>query len=148
MISLPVEVAAALSGLGAAEILTVGQFTRTMGVAYQLTGDIADVAADCERGVMNGILVLAICPADPQHADSLSQALTRVTQQGAAIHDETALLASLRSAAEAARGWHDRLLANAMQKLSAHPLRPALLTAAAAIGSPATTLPQVSHHAA
>ena len=148
MFSLPVEAAATLGGLDASEIHTAGQFARTMGAAYQLTDDIADVAADWKRGALNGVLVLAICSADPQPADSLRQDLTHVMQQGVAIHDETALLASLRPAAEAARTWRDRLLAEATQKLDAHPLRQVLLTAAAAIASPTLALPQASHHAA
>jgi len=133
MIALPVEAAAMLGGLGADDVLRARQFACAMGVAYQITDDIADVALDLVRGELNGVLVQAVCCGDPERGNSLRMALTCAAEQGVALRDETTLIASLRPAAEATIRWRDSLLAEAMKELAGHPLRRTLFNAAIAL---------------
>ena len=148
MIALPVEAASMLGGLGAADIRRAGQFARAMGVAYQMTDDAADVAPDLVRGGLNGVLVQAVCSADPVRGKNLRLALTRAAEKGFATQDEATLVASLRPAAEATIRWRDQLLAEAMAELAGHPLRRILLDAATALAPSPQTPAMGSQHAA
>ena len=148
MIALPVEAASMLGGLGAADIRRAGQFARAMGVAYQMTDDAADVAPDLARGGLNGVLVQAVCSADPVRGKNLRLALTRAAEKGIATQDEATLVASLRPAAEATIRWRDQLLAEAMTELAGHPLRRILLDAATALAPSPQTPAMGSQHAA
>lgn len=133
MIALPVEAAAILGGLGADDVRRAGRFACAMGVAYQITDDVADVTLDLARGELNGVLVQAVCCGDPVQGNSLRVALTRAAEKGIATQDETTLIASLRPATEATIRWRDRLLAEAIKELGGHPLRRTLLNAAIAL---------------
>ena len=133
MIALPVEAAAMLGGLGAEDTLRARRFARAMGVAYQITDDIADVTLDLARGELNGVMVQAVCCGDPERSNSLRMALMRAAEKGIAPQDETTLIASLGPAAEATIRWRDWLLAEAMTELAGHPLRKTLLNAAIAL---------------
>lgn len=148
LVSLPVEGAAILGRLNADEISAARQFCRAVGVAYQLTDDIADFAADRVRGALNGVLVETICSSEPRLATSLRVALAHAAGGGSATHDATALMVSLPLAAEATLQWRDRLLAEAMQELAGHPLRGVLVNAAMALTPPRENSLKVSQDAA
>jgi geranylgeranyl pyrophosphate synthase len=132
MVALPVEAAAILGGLGAEEISRAGRFARALGVAYQLTDDLADVAADLAQGELNGVLVEAVCSGDPARSDALRLALARAADTGIAASDEVLPRAVMQRAAETALRWRDGLLAAAAAELADHPLRRPLFHAATA----------------
>ncbi|MBC7431319.1 MAG: polyprenyl synthetase family protein [Rubritepida sp.] len=148
MIALPVEAAAMLGGLGADDIRRAGRFACAIGVAYQITDDVADVAPDLARGELNGVLVHAVCCGDPVRGKSLRFALTRAAEKGMATEDEATLMAWLRPATEATMRWRDRLLAEAMKEMAGHPLRRILLNAATALAPSPQTPAMGSQHAA
>lgn len=133
MIALPVVAASMLGGLGADDIRRASRCACTIGVAYQITDDVADVAADVARGELNGVLVEAVCSGDPVQDNSLRLTLTRATEKGISTQDATTLMPSLQRAVDATIQWRDRLLAEAMQELVGHPLHRILLNAAMSI---------------
>lgn len=148
MIALSVEATAILGGLGAKEIDRAGRFARAMGVAYQITDDVADVALDAAHGELNGALVQAVCSGDLARSNSLRAVLTRAAEKRIASPVDKALLASLTPAADAAMRWRDQLLAEAAAQLADHPLRQSLLSAARAFAPSLQAPTRGNQHAA
>jgi len=148
MIALPVEAASMLGGLGADDIRRAGRCACTIGVAYQITDDVADVAADLARGELNGVLVQAVCSGDPVQDNSLRLTLTRATEKGMSNQDVTTLMPALQRAVDVTTQWRDRLLAEAMQEMAGHPLHRILLNAAMSIAPSLQAPSSGSQHAA
>lgn len=144
MVALPVEAAAMLGGLTADDIREAGRFARAMGVAYQISDDIADLSRDIASGALNGVLVQAVCCGDPLRRNSLRAFLSRAMKRAGGAPE----LASLRPDVAATLRWRDTLLVEALGRLAGHPLRHVLTSAAIAlapsIGAPARS----SQHAA
>lgn len=148
MIALPVEAAAVLGGLGADDIRRGGRCACAMGVAYQITDDVADVAQDLARGELNAVLVQAVCSGDPLRSQNLRLALTHAAERRRATQGGMTLAASLGTAVEETLRWRDRLLAEAMTALDGHPLCDILRNAVMALAHSPQTQAEGSQHAA
>jgi len=148
MIALPVEAAAILGGLDADGIGRAGRFARALGVAYQLTDDLADVVPDLARGELNGVLVEAVGSGDAETGNRLRVALAHAAETSTATSTETLPMALLQNAAGATLRWRDRRLAAAMTELSGHPLRQPLLDAALAFAPSLQASSEANRHAA
>lgn len=148
MVALPTEAALLLAGHVGGTSSAALHFARAIGIAYQVTDDVADLKLDLATGALNGVLAQALCSGTLRQQASLRSQLVHATTQGLAAMEIAALAASLVPATEAILAWRDGLLCEASKELGDHPLRQILLDAAAALAPTLMPDARLCHHAA
>ena len=145
MVALPIGGALVLAGSPKGEVEAVVRAARALGVAYQASDDVEDLASNLARGTLNGLVVAALQSQSPPGRHALLRLLERGRQDGLPPAEAMVQAQRLRRSLPALVGWANGVLAEATA--SHHAVAPVLSQAAAFLADKLNRALAVSHAA-
>ena len=145
MVALPIGGALVLAGSPKGAVEAVGRAARALGVAYQASDDIEDLASNLARGTLNGLVVAALQSQAPPERYALLRLLERGRRDGLPAAEAVVQAQRLRRSLPALVGWANGVLAEATA--SQHAVAPVLGQAAALLADRLNRALVVSHAA-
>ena len=145
MVALPIGAALVLAGSTKGDVEAVGRAARALGVAYQASDDVEDLASDLARGTLNGLVVAALQSQSPPERHALLRLLERGRQDGLPAAEAMVQAQRLRRSVPALVAWANGVLAEATT--SQHAVAPVLNQAAGLLSDKLNRALAVSHAA-
>ena len=145
MVALPIGGALVLAGSTKGDVEAVGRAARALGVAYQASDDVEDLASNLARGTLNGLVVAALQSQAPPERQALLRLLERGRQDGLPAAEAMVQAQRLRRSVPEFVGWANGVLAEATA--SQHAVAPVLNEAAGLVSDKLNRALAVSHAA-